>query len=214
VSRSRRALTPIGRLAVAAVAAGLIPAVAACDAGNDAPTLQFHEQSAGVDSAIQGIQIRDAFVLGPGYGASIATGQSAGVFLALYNNGTSADRLLRATSSAAKSVVIPSGGIGLGAAQIALLTGPHAKIVLTGLTKPLAGGTTVSVTLYFMNAGSITLSLPVIPRAGEYATFAPPPAPTPTPSTSVSGKPGTSPTSVTATSPPPTSAPPTPTPTS
>jgi copper(I)-binding protein len=181
VTRSRRVITPMGRFAIAAIAAGLIPTVAACDAGNNAPTLQYHPQSNGVDATVNGIEIRDAFVLGAPSGATIPAGQSAGVFLALYNNTTSADTLSGATAAgAAQSVTIPAAGIRVGSSQAAYLTGPKPEIVLTGLTQALQGGTVVRVTLSFTKAGSITLSLPVLPRSDIYGTFSPAPSPSPT----------------------------------
>jgi copper(I)-binding protein len=195
VSRSR-AITPIGRLAVAVIVAGLVPTVAACDAGNNAPTLEFHPQSAGVDATLNGIEIRDAFVLGAQSGSTIPAGQSAGVFLAMYNNTKSADMLVGATAaSAAKSVRIPATGIRLGSFQATYLTGPKPEIVLTGLTHALQSGTSVKVTLSFINAGSITLDLPVLARSDDYATFSPPPTPTPSAKPTKSGRAGSSPTS-------------------
>jgi len=196
VSRSRRTVKPIGRLAVAAAMAGLLPAVAACEAGNNAPTMEFHQQSAGVDTKVQGIEIRNAFVLGAANGLSIAAGRSAGLFLALYNDGDGTDQLLSATSSAAKSVTLPAGGIKLGSAQAVYLTGPKPEIILTGLTHALAGGDTISVTLDFANAGKITMTLPVLARVDDYGTFLQPPSPSPapsspSPSSSASGKSGT-----------------------
>ena len=47
MSSSRWAATPIGRLVIAAAIVGLAGGVTACDAGNNAPTLEFHPQSDG-----------------------------------------------------------------------------------------------------------------------------------------------------------------------
>jgi copper(I)-binding protein len=191
VSRSRRAFAPIGRLAIAAAVVGLIPGVAACDAGTNAPTSQYHPQSDGVDTVINGVEIRDAFVLGAPLGSSLAAGQSAGIFLALFNDG-STDRLLSITApGTAKSALLPPGGIALPIQQAVYLTGPAPKIVLTGLTHSLPAGGSIRVTLSFLNAGSITVSLPVIPRADDYATFSPAPKPTPSVSPTKNAKPGT-----------------------
>lgn len=182
MTRSRRAITPLGRLAVAAIAAGLVPTVAACDAGNNAPTLSFHAQSDGADTTINGIDISDAFVLGAPSGSVVPAGQSAGIFLALYNGNPSADILTGATApGTAKSVTLPANGIRLASSQAVYLTGPKPEIVLTGLTHALQGGTAVRVTLSFVNAGSITLNLPVLPRSSDYATFSPVPSPSPSP---------------------------------
>jgi copper(I)-binding protein len=58
---------------------------------------------------------------------------------------------------------------------------PSSKLILKGLTRAFSGGETVRVTLAFQRAGTITLDVPVVPRNGYYATYAPAPA-APTPS--------------------------------
>jgi copper(I)-binding protein len=204
VSRSHRAVRPIGRLAVAAAIAGLACGVTACDAGNNAPTLEYHPQSTGLDTAVHGLSIIDAFVLGAPNG-SLNAGQSAGLFLALSNK-SSYDRLMGVSApGVAKSVLLPAGGVSLQQYQTVYLTGPKPSIVLTGLLHPLASGSIVHVTLSFVNAGSVTLSLPVIPRTDDYATFAPAPAPSPSVSPSRRAKgspsPSTSPTPSTSSTP-------------
>jgi copper(I)-binding protein len=61
-------------------------------------------------------------------------------------------------------------------------------IVLTGLNREVRGGETVRLRLQFEHAGSVELSVPVIPRQGEYTTYAPAPeASTPAPATSAGG---------------------------
>ncbi|HEY3732306.1 MAG TPA: hypothetical protein VGL63_00125 [Streptosporangiaceae bacterium] len=183
-SRSRRGFASHGRLAVAAAMVGLIPAVAACDAGNNAPTGEFHPQSEGIDTVVHGIDIRNAFVLGAQLGGSLPAGKSAGLFMAMINEGGGRDRLAGVTApGTAASVMLPPGGILLHSGQAAYLTGPQPKILLEHLIRPLVGGQTVRITLDFQSAGSVTLTLPVLPRSNSYATFSP--APNPTPSNSV-----------------------------
>ncbi|GAA4634345.1 hypothetical protein GCM10023196_075500 [Actinoallomurus vinaceus] len=73
------------------------------------------------------------------------------------------------------------------------------SVVLKGLAKELTGGESIRLTLHFQQAGALTLDVPVVPRAGYYATY--PPAPSggtpsapagaPGPGTSVSPAPGT-----------------------
>lgn len=186
MTRSRRVSTPLRRLAVAAAAAGLVAGATGCEAGNNAPTLEFHPQSEGIDTVVHGIEIRDAFVLGAQLGSSLRPGQSAGLFLALFNNGRG-DTLTSVTApGTATSAVLPTGGIVLRDFQPVYLTGPVPKIVLTGLTRSLAGGDVVKITLNFLNTGSVALTVPVLPRAYDYATFSPAPAPSPTPTASAS----------------------------
>jgi copper(I)-binding protein len=190
VSRSRRRFAPPGRLAAAAVAvACLAPAVAACDAGNNAPTLQFHPQSAGIDTVVSGIRIEDAFVLGSTGYSPLRPGESAGFYLALINEG-SPDRLVSVTASGtATSVTLPAGGIALATDHAVYLTGPKPVIVLTKLTRALDNGSTVTLRLNFLNAGSFPLTVPVLPRSSDYATFAaaPPPTPSASPTATATG---------------------------
>ena len=184
MSRSRRAVTPIGRLAIAAAIAGLASGVSACEAGTNAPTLEFHPQSAGLDAVVHNIKIINAFVLGAASG-SLPAGKSAGVFLAMYNEGSSAERLTGASAPiVATSVTVPAGGVALPPGQAVYLTGPAPKIVLSGLRHPLAAGGSIHVTFSFASAGNVTLNLPVLPRTSYDGTFSP--APSPSPATSVS----------------------------
>ena len=179
MSRSRRPFRPIGRLAVVVAAACLTAGLTACEAGNNAATLEYHPANDGANTIAHGIQINDGFVLGAPAGSTLAAGQNAAVFVALFNTGR-ADRLVSADApGTAASVRLPPGGIALPSQQGVYLTGPAPRIVLTNLTHPLAGGGAVPVILHFMNAGSVRTTLPVIPRSTSYATFSPAPTPTP-----------------------------------
>lgn len=197
MSSSRWAVTPIGRLVIAAAIVGLAGGVAACDAGNNAPTLEFHPQSDGVDTAVHGLKIINAFVLSWADG-TLPAGRTAGVYLTLYNNGGTADRLTGATApGVAKSVLIPAGGVSLPSQQAVYLSGPKPVIVLAGLQRPLTAGSTVRITFSFVNAGNVTLDLPVLQRSGTYATFSPAPLPTPTGTPTKPGASGSPPTTAT-----------------
>jgi copper(I)-binding protein len=183
-----RSFTVLRRASVV-FAAALIPAIAGCEAGGNAPVLHWHQPTVGTNLTIpalgaQGmIAIRDVFVLGPPIGASLPAGGSASVFFALVNTGPR-DKLMSITApGVATSVKLPAQGVPVLRDQTVLLTGPVPKVVLSGLTRALAGGQNVSLIMKFQNAGSVTLRVPVTPKAAAFATFSPP-APTPTPSPS------------------------------
>lgn len=186
MSRSRRVVKPVGRLAIAAAIAGLACGVTACEAGTNAPTLQFHPQSVGVDTVVHGIRVIDAFVLGSSTG-SLAAGKPAGVFLALYAQGGPDELVSVSAPGVARSAVIPPGGVSLPSQRAVYLTGPKPAIILTGLLRPLISGGTVHVTFSFRNAGSVTVNLPVVPRTDYFATLSPASV---SPSPSPSGKHG------------------------
>jgi copper(I)-binding protein len=175
---SRTATLPLRVLIVAA--APLLALLAGCEAGNNAPTQNWHQPTAGAGTQLGQIAIRNVFILGPPLNATLAKGQSAGLFVGLVNSG-SPDRLVSITApTAAKSVTLPGGSVALPTRTPVLLTGPTPKIILTGLIRPLSGGTSVPVTLSFQNAGSITLHVPVMPQAQYFATYSAAPSPSPT----------------------------------
>lgn len=174
------------RLLVLAIAA-LIPALAACEAGNNAPTQQWHQPTNGAGIVHDNISIRNVFVLGAPIGATVPAGQSAGLFLALINDG-SPDKLLGISApGTARSVALPGGAVSLASQQAVLLTGPEPKVILQDLTRPLVGGSSVLLVLTFQNAASVRLQVPVVPQATYYTTYSQPPTPTPTP-TATPGK--------------------------
>jgi copper(I)-binding protein len=179
VIRSSHRIGGPRRLLVLAIAA-LIP-LAGCEAGTNAPTQEWHNPTDGSGTVLDNISIRDVFVLGAPLGAALPTGHSAGVFLALINNG-SADRLESITApGTARSVLLPGGSVRLGSQQAVFLTGPQPRVILEGLTRPLVGGSSVRLVMNFQNAASVSLNVPVMPKAQYYSTFSAAPTPSPTP---------------------------------
>jgi hypothetical protein len=172
------------RLVVLAIAA-LIPALAGCEAGNNAPTQDWHQPTDGTGIVHGNIAIRNAFVLGAPLGSTLQPGDSASVFLAMYNDG-SPDRLLSITApGTATSVSLPGGSVGLGSQRGVFLTGPAPQVIMEGLVRPLTGGGTVRLVMTFQNAASVSLVVPVMPQAQYYQTFTPAPSPTPSPTATV-----------------------------
>lgn len=172
---------PLRRLLVAAAAA-LVPVLAGCQAGDNAPTLSFHYPTDAAGVVAGDLSIRNVFVLGPALGHALAPGQSASLFFALVNTG-SPDRLLSITApGTATSVRLPAGGVPVGTAKTVLLSGPQPQAFLVGLTRPLLGGTNIKLVLTFLKQGPVALEVPVMPRASHYLTYAPPPRATPSPS--------------------------------
>ena len=174
-------MTRLNRRLLLGAIAVLLPALAGCEAGLNAPTVEFHQASAGVSITHGDINIDNLFVLGAPLGSALPPGGRAGVFLAL--EAQNGDRLVSISApDAASSVKLAGGSINLPAQTLVDLGGPVPKVVLTGLVNPLSGGQTVQLTLTFAQEGAITLSVPVEPRAYDYVTYAPPPIPKPTPS--------------------------------
>jgi copper(I)-binding protein len=160
----------------------LIPAATAgCEAGLNAPTLEFHPASSGAHVVVNGISISNVFVLGAPAGATLPPGSSAGVFLSLFNGGTNKDSLVSVSAPGAASGADVSGGtVSLPANSQVNLTGPQPSVVLSGLTRTLSGGEDIPLTLNFAHAGSVTLQVPVQPQSFYYSTYSAAPTPTPT----------------------------------
>jgi copper(I)-binding protein len=182
---ARRSLV-LRRVCVVAAAA-VLPVLAGCEAGDNAPVLQWHPPTEGASKTIVplgangSLAIRNVFVLGAPPATSLPAGSSAGLFLALINSGPH-DRLVSVSApGTATSVTVPAGGVNLPRDHSALLTGPAPEIVLNGLTRSLVGGTNIQILLTFKNAGMQRMTVPVLPKADFYATYSAAPSPTPTP---------------------------------
>lgn len=162
---------------VLVVAAALIPILAGCEAGNNAPTLAFHPPTDGAGTVVGKLAIRNVFVLGAPLGKRLGTGAAASVFLALVNNGQPDTLLSVSAPGTATSVTLPAGGIPVVLNHPVYSPGPTSLIALRGLLRPLASGTSIRLVLHFQKAGSVPLVVPVMPRAGAFATFSPPVTP-------------------------------------
>ncbi len=204
--RSSHGSTLLRRLLIGAIVL-LVPVLAGCEAGDNAPTLEFHPAANGAYATADAISVDNAFILGGPDGTPLAVGSSASMFLYAYNGGGSADKLVSVSApGTATSVRLAGGSIALPAQAAARLTGPAPEVVLTGLTRTLAAGQTVTVILTFQNAGAISLTVPVEARSNYYASYLPP-APsaspakrakpgataTPTPTLGASAQPSTTP---------------------
>jgi copper(I)-binding protein len=194
VIRPRFGKTAAGRLFLGAGALALLmPAIAGCEAGNGAPTLEFHAASAGAQTIFNGIRITNVFVLGAPSGATLPAGSSASLFMSLFNDGANADTLVSASAAGASDVALDGGTVPLPSETPVNLTGPTPSAVLTNLSKPLESGGFVTVTLQFKNAGPVTLQVPVEPQSFVWATYSPAPsapasAPVATPGSTVAPK--------------------------
>jgi len=160
------------------VLAVLVPALAGCEAGLNAPTLEFHPAAFGAYADKNGISISNAFVLGPSLNGPAVAGGRAGVFLSI--TAENGDRLTSASApGTALAAKIAGGSVNLPAQVPVDLTGPVPKVVLVALANPLQGGETVTLKLTFAEAGTVTMAVPVEPQAYQYSTFSPPPTPAP-----------------------------------
>jgi copper(I)-binding protein len=181
VIRSSSGRTVARRTLIGALAL-LLPAIAGCEAGYNAPTLEFHPANAGTNVTVNGIEISDAFVLGAPAGLSVPSGSNAGMFLSLYNTGAGDDHLMSASApGSASSVQLSGGTVSVPGQTLVDLSGPEPSVVLSNLTRPLGGGDFIAVTLDFSQAGTVTIQVPVEADSDYYSTYSPPPSPAASP---------------------------------
>jgi copper(I)-binding protein len=156
----------------------LAPALAGCEAGYNAPTLEYHPAAFGAYASKNGVSIANAFVLGPSPSGPDVAGGRAGVFLAITSQ--DGDKLVSASApGTATSVQILGGPVRVPAVGSADLTGPVPQGGDERAGQPLQGGELVTLNLTFAEAGTIAMTVPVQPKAYEYATFSPPATPSP-----------------------------------
>ena len=162
----------------------LVPALAGCEAGLNAPTLEYHPAAFGGYATHDGISIDNAYVLASSTGVAVPR---ASVFFSVTSQ--DGDRLVSISAPGTAPLVrIAGGSVNLPAQTPVDLTGPEPKVVLTGLSSPLTSGSAITMNFDFARAGTVSMQVPVEPHAYEYVTDSPPPAlPTPKPTTPASG---------------------------
>ena len=187
------------RVLAMVVAAAVAPVIAGCEAGFNAPTQQWHQPAAGASAVVNNVlRINNVFVLGAAPAFSLPRGGSAGLFLAITNEGAAPDRLIGVTApGTAAAVQLPTGGVRLAGQQQVLLSGPAPRVILRRLIRSVNGGQYILVVLHFVRAGNVTMVVPIMPRAQWFSTFSPAPllvSPSPSPTGTASPSPsGTSP---------------------
>ena len=102
------------------------------------------------------------------------------IYLTVRNAGTQADRLLGASTSAARQVELHRGEMRAGVAtmrstagfdvppggQLQLASGGD-HLMLMGLAQPLKAGTTLPLVLHFQKAGDVKVVVPVVAASGN-----------------------------------------------
>ena len=185
------------RWIVVAAAFLAAPALAGCGAGFDATTNKPYapnEAQALIDQGsygTRGIQIPQAFILGPDAGAQLAWRGSAPIYLNILNTAGTADTL-QAVSAGNMGTAKVTAPIQLPSNQLVNTGKPAPQIMLEAISKSLRGGETIKLDLQFANAGIVSLNVPVVTRSREYKDYPPAPnatpAPTPSPTPSAAAE--------------------------
>ncbi|NUW38226.1 copper chaperone PCu(A)C [Nonomuraea sp. SMC257] len=176
------------------------PVLAGCSAGFGANTNKpYAPNEAGVlieqgkYGSPRGVQIPQAFILGPDSGAQLAWRGSAPIYLNIINTAGAPDTLT-AVSAGSLGTVKVATPIQLPPNQLVNTGKPTPQLVLESLAKSLRGGETVRLDLTFANAGVVSMNVPVITRSREFKDYPPAPgataAPTPTPTPSATASEG------------------------
>ncbi|MFI6742092.1 copper chaperone PCu(A)C [Nonomuraea sp. NPDC050451] len=183
------------RWIVVAAAFLAAPVLAGCGAGFDATTNKPYapnEAQALIENGAygtRGIQIPQAFILGPDSGAQLAWRGSAPIYLNILNTAGAPDTL-EAVSAGSMGTVKVTAPIQLPSNQLVNTGKPTPQIMLEAIPKSLRGGESIKLDLQFANAGIVSLNVPVVTRSREFKDYPPAPnataAPTPTPTPSAS----------------------------
>ncbi|WP_326635409.1 copper chaperone PCu(A)C [Streptosporangium sp. NBC_01755] len=165
-----------------------------CGAGSDAITnMPYSPTEALSVKTKEGIDISQAFFLGPDSGGTLPAGAATPLYLSLVNtNGP--DELVGLGVDPALGTAKVSAPVPLPQNQLVSVGKPTPTILIEGLKKPLRGGEAIPVQLQFANAGVVQLTIPVITRSREFTAYPQVPgasaAPTPTPTPSASAEEG------------------------
>ncbi|MFG6202073.1 copper chaperone PCu(A)C [Nonomuraea sp. JJY05] len=183
------------RWIVVAAAFLAAPVLAGCGAGFDATTNKPYapnEAQVLIENGAygtRGIQIPQAFILGPDSGAQLAWRGSAPIYLNILNTAGAPDTL-EAVSAGSMGTVKVTAPIQLPANTLVNTGKPTPQIMLEAIPKSLRGGESIKLDLQFANAGIVSLNVPVVTRSREFKDYPPAPnataAPTPTPTPSAS----------------------------
>src|SRR5215472_13895678 len=112
----------------------LVPA--GCEAGLNAPTLEYHPAAFGGYATQGTVAIENAFVLASSTGVAVPR---VGVFFSVTSQ--DGDRLVSVSAPGTAPLVrIAGGAVNLPPQVPVDLTGPEPKVVLTGLSSPLSAG--------------------------------------------------------------------------
>ncbi|GAA3645128.1 hypothetical protein GCM10022224_004630 [Nonomuraea antimicrobica] len=177
------------RWIVVAAAFLAAPVLVGCGAGFDATTNKPYapnEAQALIEKGKygnqSGINIPQAFILGPDSGAQLPWRGSAPIYLNILNTG--APDTLQAVSAGTLGSVKVTAPIQLPSNQLVNTGKPTPQLMLESISKSLRGGETIKLDLQFANAGVVSMNVPVVTRSREFAEYPPAPGATPAPTPS------------------------------
>ena len=183
---------PGRRIACVALLAA-IP-LTACAAGYQAETSRERTTLTSVSAAKGNLTLRNIFFVGPA-----SSGENMPLYLAIFNGGTSSDKLMSISSSSFSGGFVPSDASIRANGQKYYNQGDGDVPQLIGAKNQVRVGQTVNVTLNFQQAGELTISVPV--EAATNGLPGPSPTPTPSPTETASSSPSASPSAASSASP-------------
>ncbi|TMR89902.1 copper chaperone PCu(A)C, partial [Nonomuraea basaltis] len=152
------------------------PALAGCGAGFDATTNKPYAPNEAQALIVnggygtRGIQIPQAFILGPDSGAQLPWRGSAPIYLNILNTSGTPDTL-KAVSAGSLGTVKVTAPIQLPSNQLVNTGKPSPQIMLEAISRSLRGGESIKLDLEFANAGIVSLNVPVVTRSREFADY-------------------------------------------
>jgi hypothetical protein len=159
--------------------------VVLCSCGEDEQLFpEPYAPNEGANAWVQGILVRNAFIIGGPAGEPLETGADARLFVAFVNQRDEPDRLVAVRApDTFQGADIADGRLEIPVGQF-VGGGPAPQAMLTGATERLASGSSITVDLQFERAGSASMEVPVLPPSLWRTTYSPwpqKPAATPSP---------------------------------
>ena len=152
----RRPLTATVALLATAVLAG-------CGSGQNAETYKPRTAADATNTSVGTLALRNLAIQAPSTGGELPAGGEAILTGSFVNEGDLPDQLVSATTEVAATVALREGAAVVTSIDVPALgvSSSTASLVLRGLTRPLAVGSYVKVTLAFAQNGRKDVLVPV-----------------------------------------------------
>lgn len=154
-------------IGIAAILIAAVPALTSCASGSNAETRTQGATVDGVNATVNGIVVRDAFILVPSSGVSRA-GSDVQLHATVVNSAPQADRVTGVFTDLSSHITSATSTSVAGFTDN-MFGDRIVTFSLDSITQDLRDGDHVPVTLHFENAGSASVLVPVVGSQPYYA---------------------------------------------
>lgn len=158
-----RGSPPDRRLLKVLLATALLVTACASDPHPQMTPTEFFNPNFGANGIINGVLLRDAFIVGGRAGAPLQPGADAPLYVTMVNNRAQPDTLVAVTAARMFTDARVHGGAVDIQPNDLVVGGPVPQARLVGLTRQLRSGSFIDVDFTFRRAGRLRLQVPVLP---------------------------------------------------